>query len=71
MPRNDDIDIDEKDFTRIGKVLLPFFIFFILSLYFQQYWESIEWTTQIAVILLLMLIATLVYRNDIKEMLYD
>ena len=62
-------NIDEEDVTRIGKVLVPFFLFFILALYFAQYWETISWEQQIVIIALLLLIATLTYRREISEIL--
>ena len=66
----DELHLDEKDANRCGKVFIPFFLFVILSMYFAQYWEVISWDVQIAIIALLVLIATIIYRNDIREMLY-
>lgn len=62
-------NIDSEDATRMGKACIPFFLFFILSLYFAQYWEALRWNEQLAVIALLLLIATLTYRREISEIL--
>ena len=64
-------DDDENDLARIGKMLVPFFAFFVLSLMIGEAWDGWEFNTRAAVILIIMLAATLLYRNELSGILYS
>jgi hypothetical protein len=65
------LNLDEDDVSKVGKIFLPFFLLIILSLFFQQYWETLTFQQQLALIVFLIAISTLIYRSELKEMLYD
>ena len=63
-------DEDENDLARIGKILIPFFAFFVLSLMIGEAWQEWSFSTRAAVILIIMLAATLLYRRELSDILY-
>jgi hypothetical protein len=69
MPK--DVNIDEEDATVCGRYLVPFLLIIVITLWVEQYWESMELNQQVALVLLLLLGATFVYKNQIREMIYD
>ena len=69
MPK--EVHIDEEDATDCGKYVIPFILLIVFTLMIEQYWETMELNQQIALIAILILTATLVYRNKIREMIYN
>ena len=64
-------DDDENDLARIAKLLIPFLAFFVLSLMIGEAWQEWSFNTRAAVILIIMLAATLLYRKELSGMLYE
>jgi hypothetical protein len=62
---------DDNALARIGKLLIPFFAFFILALMVGEAWEGWDIQTRAAVILLVMLVATTFYRKELSDILID
>ena len=60
----------ENDLARIGKMLIPFFVFFVLALMLGEAWEGWDFNTRAAVVLAIMMIATILYRNELSDILY-
>lgn len=69
MPR--DVNLDEEDATICGKYVVPFILLIVLTLMIEQYWETMDFNAQVGLIAMLLLAATLVYRNKIREMIYN
>lgn len=64
-------DDEEHDLARVGKLLIPFFAFFILALTIGGAWESLELNARAAVILLVMAVATFFYRKELSDIILD
>lgn len=69
MPK--EVHIDEEDATILGRFVVPFVLLIVFTLIIEQYWQTMEASQQMALILILMLAATFVYRNQIREMIYS
>jgi hypothetical protein len=69
VPR--EVHIDEEDATICGKFVVPFILLIVFTLMVEQYWSAIDFNTQVAFIMVLLLAATFVYRNRIREMIYN
>ena len=64
-------DEDEHYLVRTGKILIPFFAFFVLALTIGEAWESLELNARAVVILLVMAVATFFYRKELSDILLD
>lgn len=60
----------ENDLARIGKLLIPFFAFFVLSLLIGEAWQEWNFNTRVAVVLAILMVATVLYRNEFSDILY-
>jgi hypothetical protein len=61
----------ENDLARVAKLLIPFFAFFILSLMIGEAWEGLDIQIRMAVILIVMLTATVFYRKELSDIIFD
>lgn len=67
---NKEVHIDEEDATILGRYIIPLVAIIILTLTIEQHWQSMDASTQAIFVVILFLIATWVYRDPLREMIF-